>query len=266
MTTTPAARPIAAPAVRIAMWSGPRNISTALLRSWGSRPDTAVSDEPLYAHYLSTLAPGARAQHPAADEVMKSQPTNWRPVVAGLLGAVPRGRPIWYQKHMAHHLTPGMDLAWIGELRNALLVRDPEEMITSFIKVIPNPSPRDLGLPQQAELFELMRVRAGVAPPVLDARDVLTDPRGSLLRLCMALGVPFSEAMLAWAPGPRETDGVWGPHWYGRVYESTGFERYQPKPDRVPSRLAGVLRDCRALYEHLRGAGGLPVLEGGATC
>ncbi len=237
--------------VRIAMWSGPRNISTALMRSWGSRADTAVSDEPLYAHYLSCLSPGDRAVHPGAEDVMRSQPTDWREVVSWLTGPAPGGAGVWYQKHMAHHLTPGMDRAWTLGLGNCFLIREPAEMITSFVKVIPEPRAEDLGLPQQVELFEFVRERAGGAPPVIDSRDVLENPRGMLGALCARLGVAFDGAMLSWAPGPRPEDGVWAPHWYGNVYESTGFSPYRAKDEPVPERLAGVHAACQELYDRL---------------
>lgn len=242
--------------IRIAMWSGPRNISTAMMRAWSSRADTRVSDEPLYAHYLSTLEPDKRATHPAAELVLASQPTDWRTVAADLTG--PCDRAIWYQKHMAHHLTPMMDpecdpagWGWIANLANAFLIRDPAEMITSFIKVIPDPSPEDLGLPQQVRLFDWIRQRTGRTPPVLDARDILENPRRGLSTLCAALGVPFDDTMLAWPAGPHRDDGVWGPHWYAGVYASTGFEPYRPKTPRVPDHLAGVLDACRRLYDRL---------------
>ncbi|MFI4898734.1 MAG: HAD family hydrolase [Phycisphaerales bacterium JB059] len=238
-------------AVRVAMWSGPRNISTALMRSWGARPDAAVTDEPLYAHYLSTLTPEARSVHPAWDQILRSQPTEWREVARRLTGPVPGGKSLWYQKHMAHHLTAGMERGWVLGLRNVLLVREPRDMITSFIKVIPNPTPEDLGLVQQVELFEFIRERTGEAPPVIDSRDVLEDPRGTLAALCARVGVPFDDSMLAWAPGPRPEDGVWAPHWYASVERSTGFAPYRPKNEDVPARLRGVLDACQTLYDHL---------------
>lgn len=245
--------------IRIAMWSGPRNISTAMMRSWSSRADTRVCDEPLYAHYLSQLPPDRRAAHPAAAETMRSQPTDWRAVAAELTG--PCDRPIWYQKHMAHHLTPAMDpdspagppdgWDWIAGLTNVFLLRDPAEMITSFIKVIEHPTPADLGLPQQARLFDWVRERTGRTPPVFDARDILTDPRRGLTVLCEAIGVRFDEAMLSWPAGPHPADGGWAPHWYSSVYQSRGFAPDKPKNEPVPRRLAGVLDECRRLYARL---------------
>lgn len=233
------------------MWSGPRNISTALMRSWGNRPDCAATDEPLYAHYLSAAPLSVRHAHPGWQEVLNSQPTDWRAVADTLTGPVPGGNPIWYQKHMSHHLTPEIDRAWVLGLTNCFLIREPAAMITSFIKVIPEPRPEDLGLPQQVELFEWIRSQTGVTPAVIDSREVLTDPRRSLTQLCARVGVSFDEAMLAWPPGPRPEDGVWAPHWYESVYRSTGFAPYTPKDEPVPDRLAGVLETCIGLYSTL---------------
>ncbi|GJM18518.1 MAG: branched chain amino acid aminotransferase [Phycisphaeraceae bacterium] len=237
--------------IRIAMWSGPRNISTALMRSWGSRSDCAVSDEPLYAHYLSELPHAAREAHPAWDDVLASQPADWRLVAERLTGPVPGGRRVWYQKHMAHHLTPGIGTDWVHQLENCFLIRDPAAMIASFVKVIPDPRPEDLGLPQQVELFELVRARTGETPVVIDSADVLADPAGMLGALCARLGVRFDDDMLAWEPGARDTDGVWAPHWYASVYESTGFKEYEPNAPEVPAHLGGVLTECRGLYDQL---------------
>ena len=233
------------------MWSGPRNISTALMRSWGARTDCAVTDEPLYAHYLSTLDAVARSEHPVADEIVRSQPTDWREVAATLTGPVPGAKPVWYQKHMAHHLTPAMDRDWLLGHVSCFLIREPREMITSFIKVIPNPTPEDLGLPQQVALFEFLRERTGETPPVIDGRDVLENPRGVLASLCQRIGLAFDESMMSWEPGARNEDGVWGPHWYSGVYDSTGFSPYRPKDEDVPDRLTGVLDSCKSLYDRL---------------
>ncbi|MCA9274516.1 MAG: hypothetical protein KDA29_00665 [Phycisphaerales bacterium] len=236
---------------RIAMWSGPRNISTALMRSWGSRSDCFVSDEPLYAHYLSVISESKRREHPAYDEVMRSQPTDWHKVADQLTGPIPNGKRVWYQKHMAHHLTVGISWDWIASLSNCFLIRDPVAMITSFIKVIDNPTPRDLGLPQQVELFEWLRKETGKTPVVIDSRDVLMDPSRMLAQVCERVGVPFDDSMLSWAPGERDEDGVWGPHWYASVYRSTGFAPFEEKNERVPERLLGVLDECIALCEQL---------------
>jgi hypothetical protein len=229
---------------RIAMWSGPRNISTAMMRSWEARGDTLVRDEPLYAHYLAATG----RDHPGRDEVIATHEPDWRAVVAELTGPVPHGRPIFYQKHMAHHLLPDMDTAWVAGLVNCFLIRAPSEMITSLAKVLPDPSIEETGLPQQVRLFEAERARTGRVPPVLDARDVLTDPADRLARLCDAVGVAWTDAMLSWKPGRRPTDGVWARHWYASVEASTGFAPYRPKDEPVPDHLRGLAEACDALY------------------
>jgi hypothetical protein len=237
--------------VRIAMWSGPRNISTALMRSWGSRGDCFVSDEPLYAHYLSAVDEEKRQEHPVYAQVMASQPTDWREVAASLTSDIPNSSSVWYQKQMAHHLTPGMEWDWIGKLTNCFLIRDPAAMITSFIKIIDNPTPEDLGLPQQLALFDWLKNTSGETPIVIDSKDVLMDPGGMLARVCEHIGVAFDDAMLSWEPGTRETDGAWAPHWYSSVYQSTGFAPYKEKNEQVPECLRGVLEECNAYYQQL---------------
>jgi hypothetical protein len=232
---------------RIAMWSGPRNISTALLRSWGNRADTFVCDEPLYAHYLlKTHVP-----HPGADEVIRSQENDWRKVVAWLTEYVPPGKSIFYQKHMTHHLLPEIDRGWLDRVSNAFLIREPHEVVASFVRIAGTPRLEDTGLPQQLEIFEWVRQRTGRVPPVVDARDVLENP-GRLLRLlCSALEVEFTEAMLSWPPGPRDTDGVWAKYWYDAVLKSTSFQPYRPKDTPVAAHLAGLLEQAEAIYRQL---------------
>ncbi len=234
--------------IRIAMWSGPRNISTAMMRSWENRPDTVVIDEPLYAHYL--LATGA--DHPGSEEVIAAHNPDWRAVVAHLVDdPLPVGKSIYYQKHMTHHLLDEMDLDWTDRLTNCFLLRSPQEVINSYIKVRPNPTLSDIGVVQQRRVFDHVRARTGEIPPVLDARDVLIDPARTLGLLCERIGVPFDERMLGWPAGPRQTDGVWAPHWYGAVWASTGFAPYKPKDLPVPAHLTGLLDEANGLYAHL---------------
>ncbi len=233
---------------RIAMWSGPRNISTALLRSWESRPDTFVCDEPLYAHYLQHTG----LPHPDRDEVIATHETDWSKVVEWLTGEVPQGKQIFYQKHMAHHLLPHIEREWLDQLTHAFLVRDPEDMLTSLIQFTPHPTLSDTGLPQQWELFDRVAQRTGETPPVIDAQDVLEDPPQVLRKLCNALEVPFLDSMLEWEPGPRRTDGVWGKHWYASLYDSTGFRPFRVKDDKVPGRLEELLDEARTIYIRLR--------------
>ena len=234
--------------LRIAMWSGPRNISTAMMRAWGNRPDTFVCDEPLYAHYLQATG---RA-HPGAGEVIAHGETNWWKVVAQLTGDTPEGKPVFYQKQMTHHLLPGMDRGWLGALTNCFLIRDPAEVIASYIKKNNDPAVEDIGFVQQAEIFDWVRAHTGAVPPVIDARDVLDNPEKILRLLCEAVGVEFMEKMLSWPPGLRETDGVWAKHWYGEVEQSTGFRKRPPRESRpVPERLRGVYERSRECYARL---------------
>jgi hypothetical protein len=247
--------------VRIAMWSGPRNISTALMRSWGNRADTAVCDEPLYAHYLRQTG----VAHPGADEVIAHQEPDWRKVVAAMVGPAPDGKAIFYQKQMAHHLLPDVGRDWLGQVTHAFLIRDPREMLTSLIKVVPVPTLADTGLAQQWELFEWVAASTGRVPPVIDSRDVLEQPRPMLGLLCDRLGVPFDEAMLRWPAGRRPSDGIWAKYWYDAVERSTTFEPYRPKDEAVPSRLEGLLDRCRELYEKLHRHRIVPRPDGEAT-
>jgi hypothetical protein len=227
--------------VRIAMWSGPRNLSTAMMRSFENRADCSVVDEPLYAAYLAAIG----LDHPGRDDVIASQPTDPSVVVADLTGG-PVPTPVQYQKHMTHHLLPTFPRRPLSSLRHAFLVRDPERVLTSYAKVRQEPTLADLGLPQQLELFETF------GGPVVDAADVLRDPRGTLTLLCDALGIGFDEAMLSWPAGPRDTDGVWAPHWYAGVEASTGFAPYSPgSGDPLPDRLAPLLELCRPYYDAL---------------
>lgn len=235
--------------LRIAMWSGPRNISTALMRSWGNRPDTFVVDEPLYAHYLQQTG----IDHPGADEVIAAQEPDWRKVVAWLTGPIPGGKSIFFQKQMAHHLLPQIDRDWLGHVTNAFLIRAPREMIASLAKVLPHPTVADTGLPQQLEIFEWVKSRGGTIPPVVDARDVLDDPKTMLTLLCEALGVPFLDAMLSWPVGRRDTDGVWAKYWYANVEKSTSFQRPTPSnsDETFPAHLESLLQECVPYYESL---------------
>ena len=205
--------------IRIAMWSGPRNISTAMMRSFGARADTVVIDEPFYAAYLAATG----LDHPMREEVLAAQPQDWRAVVAGLLGPIPQGKALYYQKHMTHHMLPAFGRDWLGAMRNAFLIRDPATVLGSYVQKRAAVELADIGIVQQRELFEREADRLGRAPPVVLGNDVLRDPRGTLSRLCAALGIEFSAAMLSWPPGRRDTDGVWAPAWYDAVEKSTGF-------------------------------------------
>jgi hypothetical protein len=233
--------------LRIAVWSGPRNISTAMMRAWGNRPDTFVCDEPLYSHYLRVTG----LPHPGADEVIAHHESDWRKVVTWLTEAVPEGKPIFYQKHMTHHLLPEIDRSWLGRVTNCFLIRHPQEVITSYIAKNNDPTVEDVGFIQQAEIFEGVHAETGNVPPVLDAKEIQENPRRMLGLMCDALGVEFSEAMLSWPPGLRPTDGIWAKHWYKEVETSTSFRPYKPKPEAVPERLRDVYEQSLEFYEQL---------------
>jgi Sulfotransferase domain len=232
----------AAGGIRIAMWSGPRTVSTALMRAWENRPDTVVADEPLYAFYLDRTG----LDHPGRDEVIASQPTDWRVVLDQLTGGpLPDGISIGYAKHMTHHLLPEVDRAAFAPLRHAHLIRDPRELLASYARVRAEPSLDDLGIRQQAEIFEAF------GGPVVDSRDLLADPEGILRALCRALEVPFEDRMLAWPAGPRDSDGVWAPYWYDRVHASTGFTAYRPPSEALPARLEPLAARCLPYFSRL---------------
>lgn len=232
---------------RLAVWSGPRNISTALMRSWGQRTDTIVCDEPLYAHYLAATT----LDHPGREEILAAHETDWRAVADWLTGPLPDGKTVFYQKHMAHHLLEDIGRDWLDQLTHVLLIREPRAMLTSLIQVTPHPTVADTGLPQQCELFERLADRTGSPPPVFDARDILEAPRPMLEAMCRAAQLSFVETMLSWPAGPRSTDGVWARHWYAAVDASTGFQPYRAKHDLVPPALERVLEACDSLYQRL---------------
>ncbi|MDX1501776.1 MAG: sulfotransferase family protein [Thermoanaerobaculia bacterium] len=233
--------------VRINLWSGPRNVSTALMYSFAQRPDTRVVDEPLYAHYLRLTG----ADHPEPAKVLASQESDGEKVVRELILG-PCDRPVLFLKQMAHHLV-GLDHAFLADTVNVLLIRDPAEVLPSLVHLVPEPILRDTGLAVQSELLDELRA-LGQDPPVVDSRELLLDPAGVLEQLCQRIGIPFDEAMLSWEAGPRPEDGVWAPHWYQNVHRTTGFRPYRPKTGVFPERLEPLLEECRPYYAALYAA------------
>jgi hypothetical protein len=233
--------------LRIAMWSGPRNISTAMMRAWENREDTVVIDEPFYAHYL--IATGVA--HPGRDEVIAAQNNDAAEVAAMLTGPIPHGRAIWYQKHMTQHMLPQMSLDWLDHVTNCFLIREPAAVIASFTIQRPDAAAWELGFEQQSRLFDHVCDRLGTTPPVIDASDVLKNPAGCLSALCARLRIPFSARMLQWPRGPRTSDGVWAPHWYAAVEQSTGFAPYESRKTQLSTFQRDLVKQCEMHYDKL---------------
>jgi hypothetical protein len=233
---------------RVNLISGPRNISTGLMYAFRSRSDTTVVDEPLYAHYLAVHP---EVDHPGREETLASMSSDAATVVRDvLLAEYPT--PVVFFKNMGHHVgRVGMDLSWLDAMTNVFLIRDPEQMLTSYMKNITDPTPEMTGMPQQVELLDRI-LAGGTAPVVLESAQVLLDPPGVLEELCDRIGIPWDPAMLSWEAGPKPEDGVWAEYWYHRLHQTTGFEPYNPKYERLPERIRptlDVLIDC---YDRLR--------------
>ena len=233
--------------IRIAMWSGPRNISTAMMRSWESRTDTFVIDEPYYAYYLSQTD----LDHPGREDVLSDGELDCEKVSLGLVNDTEEDRSIYYQKHITHHLLDSIDREWMKSVTNCFLIRDPKDMIISYSRVHPDLNMHLLGLEEQKEIFEYVSNMTGEVPPIIDSKDVLMNPRDILSKFCDRIGVIFSEEMLSWPRGPRETDGNWGKYWYKNVMNSTGFNEYKPKTEDVPAKYQGLYEECLSLYKNL---------------
>ena len=233
--------------LRICLWSGPRNISTALMYSFAQRDDTIVYDEPLYAHYLARTL--AHTYHPGAHEVLATMENDGAKVVRDLiLGDQPK--PVAFFKHMTHHLVD-LDVAFLAETVNVLLTRDPVDMLPSYVQQIEKPSLQDVGYQSHMELLSQLRAM-GQDPPVLDSMQILLNPRKVLGELCARIGIPFQDAMLRWEAGARPEDGSWAKYWYRSVHQSTGFAPYCPKTKPFPEALKPLLEKCRSYYEELR--------------
>lgn len=231
----------------LAMWSGPRNISTAMMYSFGNRPDCEAWDEPFYA--FSLVHHGN--DHPMREAIIAANDSDWDRLVARCLA--PAGKPLFYQKHMTHHMLPGYDRSWIKGLTNAFLVRHPERVLASYVKKWSDVSLRDIGFVEQAEIFDLVADHLGHAPAVVDAEDILENPRRVLTRLCEHCGIGFDEAMLSWQPGPKPFDGNWAPHWYNAVWASSGLRREEPRQTpALPQHLQRIADAAMPYYEKMR--------------
>ena len=218
-----------------------------MMRAWGNREDAVVVDEPFYAYYLRATGKA----HPGADEVITTGETDWQKIVAYLTGRIANSKRIFFQKQMTHHLLPQIDRKWLRAVTNCFLIRDPCEVINSYIKKREDPPLEDLGFVQQSEIFDFVRTRTDAIPPVVDAKDVLQNPERTLRLLCEAVGVEFSKSMLSWPPGFRDTDGIWAKHWYGEVAKTTSFQPYCPTHFEVPKPFREIHERCRECYERL---------------
>jgi hypothetical protein len=232
---------------RIAMWSGPRNISTALMRSFENRKDSVVLDEPFYAYYLKKN----KAEHPGRDLVLESQSTRWDEVVKLCLSKIPEKKSIWYQKHMAQHFFNDENISWITNLENCLLIRNPKEVIFSYKNKFSIKKIHQLGYPQQLELYNYILKNTGKPPIVIDAKDLLNKPKEMLEKLCFLFKIPFYSSMLSWPKGTRTSDGVWGKYWYKNVEKSTGFNEYKSLNIQLDRRHLAFYQECLPIYEKL---------------
>ncbi|MEH6791867.1 sulfotransferase [Parasphingorhabdus sp.] len=233
--------------IRIAMWSGPRNISTAMMRSFSGRSDCAVTDEPFYGAFLRTTG----QRQPMADEVIASMDCDWQSVVDSMRGPVPGGQPLWYQKHMPHHMVADISIADFPDHRHAFLIRDPSRVVASYTAKRVEVTADDLGYARQLDYVEQAAQMTGKPPIILDSANILRDPEAHLKALCSALEIPWDAGMLRWPAGPRDTDGIWASHWYGRVLETTGFGETESAAPDLSDEVRRIADACQPLYESL---------------
>lgn len=230
---------------RIGLWSGPRNISTALMYSFAQRADTQVSDEPLYGYYLKNTP--ADEYHPASKETIAALECDGPLVVQNIMND--KSNSVLFFKNMTHHLLD-LDVSFMKGMVNVMLTRNPRDMIMSFAKVIPNPTMADIGYAAHIELVEKLKAM-GIKPIVLDSKEVLLNPEKRLKKLCAQAKIPWDDNMLSWEAGARPEDGVWAPHWYTNVHRSTGFGPYKENPDPFPAHLTELLKESERLYNQL---------------
>ncbi|TKB46298.1 hypothetical protein [Thalassotalea mangrovi] len=231
--------------IRLAMWSGPRNISTAMMRSWENRADCEVIDEPFYAYYLKHSG----KVHPMQGEILASQPQQWQQVVEQLLA--PRDCQLFYQKMMTHHMLDDVDLNFCRELKHCFLIRNPANVVKSYVQKIRDVSDEDIGINRQWRLYQQISAITGENIPVIDSQDVLRDPEGMLSAVCEYFDLDFDTAMLSWPAGRRESDGAWAPHWYQRVEASTGFAPYRSDPIKLTPVQQAVADDSMDAYQQM---------------
>lgn len=233
--------------MKIAMWSGPRNLSTAMMYAFAARGDCAVVDEPFYAAYLAATG----LAHPMQQEVIASQSTDPLQVAADCIGPIPQGQSLFYQKHMTLHMIPGFPRDFMRDLTNVFLIRHPARVVASYAKKREGPTLADIGFQQQADLFDQIADQLGHAPLVIDSADIRANPTRALSGLCAALGISFTEKMLHWPAGPKPYDGIWAPHWYNAVHRSTGFEDPEAALPDLAKHYADLVDQALPYYEKL---------------
>jgi hypothetical protein len=233
--------------IRIAMWSGPRNVSTAMMRSFENRPDTFVTDEPFYAYFLKKT----NYQHPGREEILQSQNSNWEDITNKLTGDIPYDKSVWYQKHMAHHLLSNDNFEWTKSLKNCFLIRHPKDVILSFTKKYELFNSEQLGFPQQKKLLDWLCRETDFTPSIIEAQEVTNNPFEVLQKLCKELDIRFFKSMLSWKKGRRETDGIWAKYWYENVENSTGFTLLSKSKKDIPDQWEFIYEECLEIYKYL---------------
>jgi len=228
--------------MKIAMWSGPRNLSTAMMYSFGARTDCAVSDEPFYAAYLNATG----IVHPMQHEILATQPQDPEIVATNCIGPNPDAKPHWYQKHMCQHMIDGFPIDWAQDFKNVFLIRHPAHVIASYSAKRERPTLTDIGFPQQAALYDKF------GGTVIDSADIRTNPRDMLIKLSDALDLPFQEQMLNWPKGGHASDGVWAKHWYGSVWKSSGFAGAEGPLPELTGEMAELCEQALPYYEKLQ--------------
>ncbi len=233
--------------MKIAMWSGPRNLSTAMMYAFAARGDCAVWDEPFYAAYLAKTG----IDHPMRDTIIATDDTDPTRIAAACMRPTPDGKALHYQKHMTLHMIPEFDRGFMRHLTNVFLIRHPARVVASYSQKREAPTLPDIGFVQQAELFDQVAGWTGRTPLVIDSADIRANPRESLAKLCTALGIPFTENMLHWPVGPKPYDGVWAPHWYNAVHASTGFGDPEGPLPTLPAEYAPLVEQALPHYQRL---------------
>ena len=233
--------------IYIAMWSGPRSISTALMRSFENRLDTAVLDEPFYAYFLKET----NLNHPGREEIISTGEYNWGKIVKKITGPIPQNKNIWYQKHMAQHNLDGNDISWIKKFKNCILIRHPQYVIPSYNKKYPLSHKKLLGYSQQLNIIRILEDKEGITPPIFDATDIQKNPRVALKKMCISIGIDFMEKMLKWPRGKRKSDGVWAKYWYGNVEKSSGFRPFHEKQITIDKGLIALYKECLVEYNSM---------------